>query len=121
MSNFKTYLPAAACALLALATATPAAACVDVGYSGIFTFGWPYASRGVSNPQVYKYRSCGGIYNLQGWGECGGYGTCGWAPIPPVVVTVPVTDMPMNAPVRGGSVIIRRKARGHRALIDRTY
>jgi hypothetical protein len=75
---------------LAIAAATPASACFDWGYSGIYTYGWPYASTGFSQLPAYAYRDCGGTYNIPGWGECGGYGRCGWAPLPPPVITVPV-------------------------------
>jgi hypothetical protein len=78
---------------LAIAAATPASACSDWGYSGIHSYGWAYANTGYSDHPAYSYRSCGGNYHIQGWGECDGLGSCGWAPFPPLVVTVPVTDM----------------------------
>jgi hypothetical protein len=77
---------------IAVAAATPASACSDWGYSGIHSYGWAYANTGYSDRPVYSYRSCGGIYHIQGWGECDGFGSCGWAPFPPLIVTVPVTD-----------------------------
>jgi hypothetical protein len=77
---------------LAVAAATPASACADWGYSGVYNYGWAYANAGYANYPVYSYRSCGGAYHIQGWGECSGYGSCGWAPFPPLVVTVPVTN-----------------------------
>ncbi len=80
-----------------VAAATPASACIDWGYSGVYSYGWPYANTGLSSYPAYNYRSCGGYYNIQGWGECGGYGRCGWAPFPPLVFTVPVTDPPVTA------------------------
>jgi hypothetical protein len=83
---------------LAVAAATPASACFDWGYSGVHSYGRPYASAGFSNYPTYSYRSCGGNYNIQGWGECSGYGRCGWAPFPPLVITVPVTDSSATAP-----------------------
>jgi hypothetical protein len=83
---------------LAVTAATPASACVDWGYSGVYSYGWPYANAGFASYPVYSHRSCGGNYNIQGWGECGGYGRCGWAPFPPLVITVPVTDSSATAP-----------------------
>jgi hypothetical protein len=77
---------------LAIATATQAQACFDWGYSGVHSYGWAYANTGFSNDPVNSYRSCGGTYHIQGWSECGGYGHCGWAPFPALVVTVPVED-----------------------------
>jgi hypothetical protein len=77
---------------LAVTAATPASACVDWGYSGIYSHGWPYANTGFASYPAYGDRSCGGTYLIPGWGECGGYGPCGWAPLPAVVVTVPVTE-----------------------------
>jgi hypothetical protein len=76
----------------AMAAATPASACFTWGHSGIYSYGWGYANTGYSDYPAYSYRSCGGTYHIQGWGECGGYGPCGWAPFPPLVVTVPCTD-----------------------------
>jgi hypothetical protein len=75
----------------AVAAATPASACFDWGYSGIYSHGWPYANTGFASYPAYSYRSCGGAYHIPGWGECGGYGRCGWAPLPAPVMTVPVT------------------------------
>ena len=75
----------------AVAAPAPASACFAWGYSGAYSYG-PYASVGFTSYPAYSYRSCGGNYHIQGWGECGGYGPCGWAPLPPLVVTVPVTD-----------------------------
>ena len=76
----------------ATTAATPASACFAWGHSGVYSYGWAYANTGYSDYPAYSYRSCGGTYHIQGWGECGGYGPCGWAPFPPVVVTLPVTD-----------------------------
>jgi hypothetical protein len=93
MSNSrKCVAMAIAGAGLAVVAASPASACFDWGYSGIHSYGWAYANTGYSDHPASSYRSCGGIYHIQGWGECGGYGPCGWAPFPPLVVTVPVTD-----------------------------
>jgi hypothetical protein len=75
---------------LAVAAASPASACIDWGYSGVYSYGWPYANTGFASYPAYSYRSCGGYYNIPGWGECGGYGRCGWAPLPPVVLAAPV-------------------------------
>jgi hypothetical protein len=77
---------------LVVAAATPASACFDWGYSGVYSSGWAYANSGYASYPAYSYRSCGGNYHIPGWGECGGYGRCGWAPFPPLVVTVPVTE-----------------------------
>jgi hypothetical protein len=77
---------------LAIATTTQASACFDWGYSGVHSYGWAYANTGFSNSPINSYRSCGGTYHIQGWGECGGYGHCGWAPFTALVVTVPVED-----------------------------
>jgi hypothetical protein len=77
---------------LAVVAATPAQACFDWGYSGAYSYGWPYANTGFASYPAYSFRSCGGSYNIQGWGECNGYGPCAFAPLPPVVVTVPVTE-----------------------------
>ncbi len=93
----------------AVAAATPASACFAWGHSGIYSYGWAYANTGYSDYPAYSYRSCGGTYHIQGWGECGGYGQCGWAPFPPLVVTVPVTD----TAVPGERVT--RTSRGHAA------
>jgi hypothetical protein len=82
---------------LAVAAATPASACSDWGYSGVYSYG-PYAAVGFSSYPAYSYRSCGGYYNIPGWGECGGYGYCGWAPLPAVVVAVPVVAAAAAAP-----------------------
>jgi hypothetical protein len=78
---------------LAIAAATPASACFDWGYAGVQSYGWAYANTGFSNYPTNSYRSCGGNYHIQGWGECGGYGHCGWAPFPALVATVPVEDV----------------------------
>jgi hypothetical protein len=72
--------------------ATPASACLDWGYSGIYSYGWPYANTGFAQYPAYIARSCGGYYNIPGWGECGGYGRCGWAPFPAVVAAAPVIE-----------------------------
>jgi hypothetical protein len=77
---------------LAIATATQALACFDWGYTGVHSYGWAYANTGSSNSPDNSYRSCGGTYHIQGWGECDGYGHCGWAPFPALVETVPVED-----------------------------
>lgn len=74
--------------------ASPAYACFDWGYTGISSYGWPYANAGFASYPATGYRSCGGIYHVPGWGECGGYGRCGWEPFPPVVISVPVTEWP---------------------------
>ncbi len=94
---------------LAVVAATPASACVDWGYSGVYSYGWPYATAGVSSYPSYHYRNCGGSYNIPGWGECGGYGRCGWAPIPAVVMDVPVSaaTAPGEATPRVTGVAIR--------------
>lgn len=107
---------------LAVAAATPASACFDYGYSGVFSAGWPYANTGFADYPAHNYRSCGGSYSVQGWGECGGYGYCGWAPLPPLVVAVPVTDMAGGppGPAAGGRRLVtrarplRRMPRSHR-------
>jgi hypothetical protein len=88
----KNVAMAIAAAGFAGTAATPASACFDWGYSGVSSYGWAYANTGVAEYAAYGYRSCGGNYHIQGWGECLGYGRCGWAPFPPLVVTVPVTD-----------------------------
>jgi hypothetical protein len=93
----------------AVAAATPASACFDWGYSGAYSYGWPYANAGYTSSPAYSYRSCGGHYNIPGWGECGGYGRCGWAPFPPLVITVPVTESAATAP-RERIVVDRRLA-----------
>jgi hypothetical protein len=85
---------------LAVAAATPASACIDWGYSGVYSHGWPYANTGFASYPAYSYRSCGGYYNIQGWGECGGYGQCGWAPLPAVVVAASVMAKAATAPYR---------------------
>jgi len=93
MWNSRKYaVMAIAVAGLAVTAATPASACFAWGHSGIYSYGWAYANTGFADYPAYSYRSCGGNYQIQGWGECGGYGPCGWAPFPPLVVTVPVTD-----------------------------
>jgi hypothetical protein len=97
----------------AVAAATPARACFDWGYSGIYSHGWPYASRGFASYPAYRYRSCGGYYNIAGWGECGGYGRCGWAPLPARVVAVPVADAAVpEEPVAAGRPVVTRTAVG---------
>jgi hypothetical protein len=98
-------------------TATPASACIDWGYSGVYSYGWPYANTGVANHPAYSYRSCGGNYNIQGWGECGGYGRCGWAPFPPLVITVPVTD---SAATALGERVVAGQPLAARAVMKRT-
>jgi hypothetical protein len=85
----KSVAVAIAGAGLAAAAVTPAAACFDWGYSGIYSHGRPYANTGFSSYPAYSPRSCAGVYNIPGWGECGGYGPCGWAPLAPLVVVVP--------------------------------
>jgi hypothetical protein len=80
------------CFGLAIAAATQAQACFDWGYSGTFSHGWAYANTGFSSYPALSYRSCGGVYHIPGWGECGGYGPCGWAPLSAPVVAVPATD-----------------------------
>jgi hypothetical protein len=97
----------------AIAAATPASACFAWGHSGAYSYGWAYANTGFSDYPAYSYRSCGGNYHIQGWGECGGYGQCGWAPFPPLVVTVPVTDS--AAPVERGTRASRGRADRRRA------
>jgi hypothetical protein len=77
---------------LAILAGRPAQACFDWGYSGIYSQGWPYANTGYASSPAYSYRSCGGYYHIPGWGECGGYGPCGWAPLPAVVVAAPVAE-----------------------------
>jgi hypothetical protein len=100
-----------AAAGFAVAAATPASACFDWGYTGIYSAGWPYANVGFTSFPAYNYRSCGGSYNIQGWGECNGYGPCGWAPLPPVIVTVPVTETAAAAPGDRPFVTRVRRAR----------
>ena len=97
----------------AIAAATPASACFAWGHSGAYSYGWAYANTGFSDYPAYSYRSCGGNYHIQGWGECGGYGQCGWAPFPPLVVTVPVTDS--AAPVERVTRASRGRADRRRA------
>lgn len=97
---------------LAAAGATPASACMDWGYSGVYSYGWAYANTGFSSYPAYSFRSCGGNYNIQGWGECGGYGPCAFAPLPPLVVTQPVTEMAVTAPARRKAAV--------RSLVTRT-
>jgi hypothetical protein len=93
MWNSRKYAAmAVAGAGLAAVAATPASACFAWGHSGVYSYGWAYANTGFSDYRAYSYRSCGGNYQIQGWGECDGYSPCGWAPFPPLVVTVPVTD-----------------------------
>jgi hypothetical protein len=87
-------LAACLAAVLAVAAATPAWACFDWGYSGAYSHGWPYASTGFASYPAYSYRSCGGTYHVPGWGECGGYGACGWAPFPAPVLAAPVLEAP---------------------------
>jgi hypothetical protein len=83
---------------LAVAAGTPASACTDWGYSGVYSYGWPYANTGFSSYPAYSYRSCGGHYSIPGWGECGGYGHCGWVPLPAVVLAAPVMDTAATVP-----------------------
>jgi hypothetical protein len=92
--------------------ATPAAACVDWGYSGVYSYGPVYARTGFSSYPAYHDVSCSGTYNIPGWGECGGYGRCGWAPLAPVVVTVPAApgEAAEQPPVAGA---VARRARRH--------
>jgi hypothetical protein len=93
MWNTRKYAAmAVAGAALAGAAPTPASACFAWGHSGVYSYGWAYANTGVSDLPAYSYRSCGGNYHIQGWGECGGFAPCGWAPFPPLVLTVPVTE-----------------------------
>jgi hypothetical protein len=93
------------CAVMAMAAAglaavaTPAQACFAWGYSGVASAGWPYANTGFSSYPANSYRSCGGAYHIQGWGECNGYGPCGWAPFPPLVLQVPVPEAAADAAV----------------------
>ncbi len=94
----KTAAVAIAGAGLAVAAASPASACIDWGYSGAYSYGWPYANIGFASYLAYSYRSCGGYYNIPGFGECGGYGRCGWAPLPPVVVAAPVAGPAATVP-----------------------
>jgi hypothetical protein len=111
----KRWAMAIAGAGLAVAAATPASACFDWGYSGIHSYGLAYANTGYSDHPAYSYRSCGGIYHIQGWGECDGLGSCGWAPFPPLVVTVPVTD----APAPGDRVTRTRRGRADQRRAQR--
>ncbi len=93
MWNSRKYAAIAiAGAVFAGAGVTPASGCFAWGHSGIYSYGCAYANTGYSDYPAYSYRSCGGTYHIQGWGECNGYGHCGWAPFPPLIVTVPVTD-----------------------------
>jgi hypothetical protein len=109
---------------LAVAAATPAHACFDSGYSGVYSHGWPYANTGFASYPAYSYRSCGGTYHIPGWGECGGYGRCGWAPLPPVVLAAPVVETAAAAPAALSALerplitrAVRRK-RGHTAVME---
>jgi hypothetical protein len=45
---------------LAVSAATPATACFNWGYTGIYSRGWAYANTGFANFPVNSYRSCGG-------------------------------------------------------------
>ena len=94
--------------------ATPASACFDWGYSGIFSHGLPYANTGFASYPAYGYRSCGGSYNIPGWGECGGYGHCGWAPLDPPVVAVPSGAAPGELAVADRPVVTRPVAKTRR-------
>lgn len=93
-----------------LAAATPAQACMDWGYSGVYSHGWPYANTGFASYPAYAWRSCGGHYEIQGWGECNGFGTCAFAPLPPLAVNLPVTE-PAAAVQPGDVAVTRRPAR----------
>ena len=101
-----------------VAAAMPASACFAWGHSGVSSYGWAYANTGFSDAPAYSYRSCGGTYHIQGWGECGGYGPCGWAPFPPLVVTVPVADLaaPAERVTRAGR---GRADRRHAQRVER--
>jgi hypothetical protein len=88
MWNISRYAAVAITGAGLAAAATPAHACIDWGYSGVYSHGWPYARTGFTSYPSYHEVSCAGAYHIPGWGECGGYGPCGWAPFPPVVVNV---------------------------------
>jgi hypothetical protein len=97
-------------AVLGIATATPAQACFDWGYSGVTSNGWPYATTGFASYPAYSYRSCGGTtYHIQGWGECSGYGPCGWAPLPPLVLQAPVPEVAATDAVSEERLMVRRR------------
>lgn len=98
---------------LATGVTTPARACFDWGYSGLASYGPVYARTGVSSFPAYHSVSCSGTYNIPGWGECGGYGPCGWAPFPPVVVTVPAAPGEVVAQPPVTSAFVVRRARRH--------
>jgi len=100
---------------LAVAAATPAQACVDWGYSGIYSHGWPYANTGYASYPAYAQRSCGGHYEIQGWGECNGFGPCAFAPFPPLAVSVPVTEPTATIPPVDGAAPRHRRAHRRRA------
>jgi hypothetical protein len=120
MWNSRKYaaLAAVAGAGLAGAAATPASACFAWGHSGVYSSGWAYANTGFSDYRAYSYRSCGGNYQIQGWGECDGYAPCGWAPFPPLVLTVPVTD-PTTPGERVTRASQRRADRRRAQSVDR--
>jgi len=103
MWNSKKYAAIAiAGAGFAVQAASPASACFAWGHSGIYSYGWAYANTGVSNSPAYSYRSCGGTYEIQNW-----------FPLPPLVVTVPVTDA--GAPIGRVSRASRGRSDGRRA------
>ena len=113
MSNARRFAALAiAAAGLSVAAATPARACMDWGYSGIYSHGWPYANTGFASYPAYAHRDCGGHYEIQGWGECNGFGPCAFAPLPPVAVTVPVAGRRAD-PLEDGR--IRHRPRSRRA------
>lgn len=114
--SIATRCAAIAIAGAAFAAATPAQACVDWGYSGIYSHGWPYANTGFASYPAYAQRSCGGHYEIQGWGECNGYGPCAFAPFPPVAVTVPVVEPTATVPPSAADVA--RPHRGHHRRHD---
>jgi hypothetical protein len=97
-------------AVLGVAAATPAQACFDWGYSGVASYGWQYANTGFASYPAFSYRSCGGTYHIQGWGECSGYGPCGWAPFPPVVLQAPVAKAPAADAVPDERIGVRRRS-----------
>jgi len=129
MWNSTTFVALAMAGAGFAVAATPAHPCFDWGYSGVYSYGWPYADTGFASYPAYRYRSCGGHYHIPGWGECGGYGPCGWAPFPAPVVNVPATEsavvpgeraaahQPSTVSLRAGSR--RRKVAGGEEYLRR--
>jgi hypothetical protein len=112
VSRFAIMAAAAGAGLAA--TATSAVACFDWGYSGAYSYGPAYARTGFTSYPAYHDVSCSGAYNIPGWGECGGYGPCGWAPLaPPVVVVPPAPREVADSPPAAGAVAVTRRVRRH--------